>query len=46
MIWIGKFKNFEKAVQARKDAEKKYFGKYSYDNSMELANNMKQVVNI
>ena len=30
---IGSFFNFEDAVIARKDAEEKYFGEYSYDNS-------------
>ena len=30
---IGRFENFEDAVKARKEAEEKYFGEYSYDNS-------------
>lgn len=30
---IGYFENFEDAVKARKDAENKYYGEYSYDNS-------------
>lgn len=30
---IGSFFNFEDAMIARKDAEEKYFGEYSYDNS-------------
>ncbi len=30
---IGSFKNFDDAVKARKAAEEKYFGEYSYDNS-------------
>lgn len=33
-IHIGYFDNFEDAVKARKEAEEKYFGEYSYDNSM------------
>lgn len=33
-IYLGKYKNFEDAVNVRKDAEEKYFGKYSYDNSI------------
>ncbi len=32
-IELGLFVNFEDAVKARKEAEEKYFGKYSYDNS-------------
>ena len=30
---LGYFKTFEDAVKARKEAEDKYFGEYSYDNS-------------
>ena len=41
-IFLGRFKNFEDAVKARKEAEEKYFGDYSYDNSMKLV----QEVNI
>lgn len=33
-IYIGVYKNFNDAVIARKKAEEKYFGEYSYDNSM------------
>lgn len=33
-IYLGSFKNFEDAVKARKEAEEKYYGEYSYDNSM------------
>lgn len=29
----GYFKNKEDAIKARKEAEEKYFGEYSYDNS-------------
>lgn len=32
-IYLGSFSNFEDAVKARKEAEEKYFGEYSYDNS-------------
>ena len=32
-IIIGYFKNFNDAVKVRKEAEEKYFGEYSYDNS-------------
>lgn len=38
-ICLGRFKNFDDAVQARKEAEEKYFGEYSYDNSIKKANN-------
>ena len=30
---LGMFDNFDDAVKARKEAEEKYFGEYSYDNS-------------
>lgn len=33
-IELGSFSNFEDAVKARKEAEEKYFGEYSYDNSV------------
>ena len=32
-IYLGLFNNFEDAVMARKEAEEKYFGEWSYDNS-------------
>ena len=38
-IHLGLFDNFEDAVSTRKQAEEKYFGEYSYDNSMKLAQN-------
>lgn len=31
---IKRVENFEDAVKARKEAEEKYFGEYSYENSM------------
>lgn len=33
-IYIGVYEEFDDAVKARKEAENKYFGEYSYDNSM------------
>lgn len=33
-IYLGVFISFDDAVKARKEAEEKYFGEYSYDNSM------------
>ena len=33
-LHLGYFDNFEDAVIARKEAEEKYFGEYSYDNSV------------
>jgi hypothetical protein len=33
-ISLGTFTDFDEAVKARKKAEEKYFGEYSYDNSM------------
>ena len=35
-IKLGKFKIFEDAVKARKEAEDKYFGEFSYDNSQRI----------
>ena len=32
-IHLGQFEEFDKAVAARKEAENKYFGEWSYDNS-------------
>lgn len=32
-IYLGRYVNFEDAVKARKKAEEKYFGEFSYDNS-------------
>jgi hypothetical protein len=37
-INLGKYINFEDAVKVRKGAEEKYFGEYSYDNSMRATN--------
>lgn len=31
---LGRFDNFDDAVMARKEAEEKYFGEFSYDNSI------------
>lgn len=31
---LGSYENFEDVVCVRKEAEEKYFGKYSYDNSI------------
>ena len=35
-IYLGSYNNFEDAVVARKEAEEKYFGEYSYDNSQKI----------
>lgn len=35
-IHLGSFDNFDDAVKARKDAEEKYFGEFSYDSSQML----------
>ena len=35
-IHLGKFDNFEDAVSAIKEAEKKYFGKFAYDYSQQI----------
>lgn len=36
-IHLGSYTKLEDAIKARKDAENKYFGEYSYENSMKLA---------
>jgi len=36
-INLGLYQNYEEAVKARKQAEEKYFGEFSYDNSMKQA---------
>lgn len=36
IIYLGRYDNFDEAVKARKEAEEKYFGGWSYDNSMNL----------
>ena len=33
-IYLGYFENFDDAVLARREAEEKYFGEFSYDNSI------------
>lgn len=35
-IYLGYYDNFEDAVKARKEAENKYYGEYSYDNSQNI----------
>lgn len=35
-IYLGRYDNFEDAVKARKEAEEKYFGEYSYDKSVKM----------
>lgn len=41
-IKLGFFKNIDDAVKARKEAEEKYFGEYSYDNSMKQNDQIKE----
>ena len=36
-IYIGRYSDFDEAVKMRKEAEKIYFGEYSYDESMKKA---------
>lgn len=36
-IYLGRYSKFDDAVQARKEAEKKYFGEYAYGTSMNFA---------
>lgn len=42
-IHVGYFDNFDDAVAARKAAEEKYFGEYSYDNSMKFNNDIREM---
>lgn len=35
-VYLGSFNDFDEAVRVRKEAEKKYFGEYSYENSMKI----------
>lgn len=35
-IFLGRFDTYNEAVQARKEAEEKYYGEYSYDNSQQM----------
>jgi hypothetical protein len=39
LIYLGSYIKFDDAVKARKEAEDKYYGEYSYDNSMKLNKN-------
>ena len=43
-INLGYFDTFEEALKTRKLAEEKYFGTYSYDNSMRYANGCAETV--
>ena len=36
-INLGYYKDIEDAIKVRKEAEEKYFGEFSYDNSMKIA---------
>ena len=44
--YLGSFNTFEKAREARKIAEEKYFGKYSYDNSIMEGKKNERVLHI
>lgn len=39
------YENIEDAIKVRKEAEEKYFGEWSYDNSQKInKNNIKEIV--
>ena len=38
-IYLGCFADLNEAIKVRKEAEQKYFGEYSYDNSIKAVNN-------
>lgn len=38
--YLGDFNNIEDAINTRKEAEEKYFGEYSYNNSMNISKNI------
>ena len=40
VIHLGLFDNFEDAVKVRKEAEDRYFGEFSYDNSQNICNSI------
>ena len=40
LIYLGLFDDFNEAVRIRKEAEEKYFGDYSYENSMKIGGNI------
>lgn len=42
--FLGYFEQLEDAIKARKEAEEKYFGEYSYDNSMKYSKNQNQSI--
>ena len=42
-IYLGAFANFDEAVNVRKQAEEKYFGEFSYDNSMRYINGQQAI---
>lgn len=42
-IFLGLYEKYEDAVKTRKEAEEKYFGEYSYDNSRKISD-LKDVV--
>lgn len=46
MVLCKYFETLEEAIAVRKEAEKKYFGEYSYDNSMSMDTENKEAIDI
>lgn len=45
-MYLGAFKTLKEAITARKEAEDKHFGEYSYDNSMSMDTENKETIDI
>lgn len=43
LIYLGAFDNLDDAIKARKEAEEKYFGEFSYDNSQKYSKSYSEI---